>query len=114
MTEEDRERYEASLKAYRDYYACLEFREEKGRREGFSEGRQEGEIEERAKIARAMKSKGFSAEEIAGITGLPIEEARQLWVFIWILFSRDGVVPACWRFFCISTRAGCFGQRGCS
>ena len=78
MTEEDRERYEASLKAYRDYYACLEYREEKGRREGFSEGRQEGESEERAKIARAMKSKGFSAEEIAGITGLSIEEARSL------------------------------------
>ena len=77
MTEEDRERYETSLKAYRDYYACLEYREEKGRREGFSEGRQEGEIEERAKIARAMKSKGFSAEEIADVTGLPIEEARQ-------------------------------------
>ena len=70
MTEEERERYEASLKAYRDYYACLEYREEKGRREG--------ENEERMKIARAMKSKGFSAEEIAGITGLPIEEAGQL------------------------------------
>ena len=78
MTEEDRERCEASLKVYRDYYACLEYREEKGRREGFSEGRQEGEIEERAKIARSMKSKGFSAEEIADVTGLPIEEARQL------------------------------------
>lgn len=70
MTEEERERYEASLKVYRDYYACLEYREEKGRREG--------ENEERMKIARAMKSKGFSAEEIAGITGLPIEEAGQL------------------------------------
>lgn len=46
-----------------------------GRILGRSSGR---EIEERAKIARAMKSKGFSAEEIAGITGLPIEEARQL------------------------------------
>ena len=82
MTEEDRERYEASLKAYRDYYACLEYREEKGRREGhqegFLEGRQEGETEERMKIARAMKSKGFSAEEIASITGLSIEETRHL------------------------------------
>ena len=82
MTEEDRERYEASLKAYRDYYACLEYREEKGRREGhqegFLEGRQEGETEERMKIARAMKSKGFSAEEIASITGLSIEEMRHL------------------------------------
>ena len=80
--EEDRERYEASLKAYRDYYACLEYREEKGRREGhqegFLEGRQEGETEERMKIARAMKSKGFSAEEIASITGLSIEETRHL------------------------------------
>ena len=82
MTEEDRERYETSLKAYRDYYACLEYREEKGRREGhqegFLEGRQEGETEERMKIARAMKSKGFSAEEIASITGLSIEETRHL------------------------------------
>ena len=40
---------------------------EKGRAEGKAEGRAEGKAEERRLIARRLKEKGFSDEEVASI-----------------------------------------------
>ena len=42
------------------------------------EGLQEGRAEEKLEIARKMKEMGFSAEQIQGVTGLPIETITQL------------------------------------
>ena len=42
---------------------------EKGRAEGKAEGRAEGKAEERRLIARRLKEKGFSDEEVASILG---------------------------------------------
>ena len=50
----------------------------KGRAEGLAEGEAKGRAEERMANARKMKAKGFSAEDIAEITGLAIEDIEQL------------------------------------
>ena len=50
----------------------------KGRDEGRTEGRAEGRDERTLEIARRMKGKGKSIEEIAEMTDLPIEEISQL------------------------------------
>lgn len=55
---------------------------EEGRKEGREEGRKEGLIEGtrsvRLEIAKRMKARGLSEEEIASLTDLPIEEIRGL------------------------------------
>lgn len=49
-----------------------------GLEEGIKTGREEGIQEERLKNARLMKTKGYPMEEIAEITGIPIEEITDL------------------------------------
>jgi predicted transposase/invertase (TIGR01784 family) len=49
-----------------------------GLAEGVAKGRAEGRVEERKENARKMKVKGFSAEDIAEITGLSVEEIEKL------------------------------------
>ena len=49
-----------------------------GRKEGRKEGLAEGKAEANMDNARMMKAKGFSAEVIAEITGLTIEEIETL------------------------------------
>lgn len=51
---------------------------EEGRAEGLEEGRAEGVEEARKQSAVRMKAKGFSAEDIADITGLSLEEIADL------------------------------------
>ena len=53
-----------------------------GRAEGRAEGLAEGREEERLTNARRMKAKGFSEEDIADITGLTIEEIRNLHIAV--------------------------------
>ena len=70
LTAADREEYEILLKHQRDmnsahYYSKLE---------GFEEGRAEVKLE----IARNMKAKGFSVQDISEITGLTAEEIEKL------------------------------------
>ncbi|MCQ2208313.1 MAG: Rpn family recombination-promoting nuclease/putative transposase, partial [Paludibacteraceae bacterium] len=90
MDPEDRKVYDAALRRSRDYYATMESAKvegweighekgrAEGRAEGRTEGREEGRMSEKYENARKMKSKGFSIEDIAEITGLSIGEIEKL------------------------------------
>lgn len=52
----------------------LEKGREEGREAGREEGKEEGRLEEQRKIAERLREKGLSEEEIAAITGLPVNE----------------------------------------
>ena len=69
-SDEERQEYEASVKDYRDYINTIDTAHDKGRKEGRTAG-----IEE---TASKMKSKGFSVEDIAEVTGLTAEEIEGL------------------------------------
>ena len=49
-----------------------------GRMEGRMEGREEGQKEEKIANARKMKTYGLALEMISDITGLTIDEVRDL------------------------------------
>jgi predicted transposase/invertase (TIGR01784 family) len=48
------------------------------KRTGYDEGKSEGKAEGKAEIALSMKTKGFTAEQIAEITGLGLKEIEAL------------------------------------
>jgi predicted transposase/invertase (TIGR01784 family) len=79
---EERRGYEDSVKVYRDINNAINTAKKDAKEEGRAEGRKEGLAEGEAKAnmdnARKMKAKGFSAEVIADITGLTIEEIETL------------------------------------
>ncbi len=78
--------YEASLKVFRDNKATFDYAMEtargegkaEGLAEGLAEGKAEGKVEEKLFIARSMKAKGFSTEQIAELTGLSIKDVQDL------------------------------------
>lgn len=70
FTRTERSEYWDSLKNFRDLYSVISTAEKKGR--------EEGREEERIKNAVRMKQKGYPLEDIAEITGLSIEEIREL------------------------------------
>ena len=76
MSPEDRERYDNSVKVYRDYLVTMDAAEQKGIKEGLEKGIEKGMKEgtQRAqlKIARNMKAKGIDNESIAECTDLPL------------------------------------------
>ena len=94
LSKEDRRKYDANLKAYRDTIAVMEGQSLEGEQKGIEKGRAEGEAKGRAKgraegeaigaqkkamdNARKMKSKGFSIEDIVDITGLSREDIAKL------------------------------------
>ena len=106
FSKEDRERYDESVKIYRDNLAteqwALEMGEKKGlekgiqigrekgiqigrnegiqigREEGIQIGQEKGTQTERLKNARGMKTAGIAPELIARITGLSMEEIQKL------------------------------------
>lgn len=102
MSKEDRMKYDESIKVYRDQLAMMEYERQKGKAEGFAEGKAEGEatgfakgkaegiaegfakgIAEgeaklRLKNARGMKAAGIAPDLIAQITGLPLETVEGL------------------------------------
>ena len=69
-SQEDRDRYEANRKIYRDNLAteqwALEMGEKKGRQIGLEEGIQIGREEGMLDAARGMKTKGYPLEDIGG------------------------------------------------
>ena len=94
MTRAERLQYDEALKKYRDTISVfegvrMEGREE-GRKEGLKEGRKEGRKEGMemgvlkgrkegmVENARKMKAYGLALEMIADITGLTIDEVRDL------------------------------------
>ena len=72
LSKEDRMRYEASLKVYRDQLAMLEYARQQGRAEGLAKAKACLEI------ARNMKAAGIAPELIAQITGLDFETIEKL------------------------------------
>jgi len=74
LTPEQRARYERSIKTFLDNNDILEYQLDKG----IKKGREEGRAEERTLVAKKMKQKGMSAEEISELTGLSIEEIEKL------------------------------------
>ena len=78
MTREERAKYDSALKRYRDTLNSLQGAEAKGLAEGMAKGIAKGRAEGRADVARRMKQRGMTAEEIADITGLTAEEIQGL------------------------------------
>ena len=78
FTKQELKEYEDSLKAYRDIKNSLDTAKEEGREEGLAEGMAKGERNKALEIAKAMKSKGFSADDIAQITGLAAKDIENL------------------------------------
>jgi predicted transposase/invertase (TIGR01784 family) len=51
---------------------------QKTRRTSKAEGKAEGKIEGKSEVARSMKEKGFSIEDISEIAGLSVSEIKKL------------------------------------
>ena len=82
LSKEEREKYDESIKVYRDNLAAMEYAEVKGRAEGLEkgrmEGRAEGEKKKQIEVARNLKQMGLSVEVIVQGTGLTAEEIERL------------------------------------
>ena len=86
MTRSERLQYDEALKKYRDTISVFEGVRMEGREEGRKEGRKEGmemgvlkgQKDEKIANARKMKAYGLALEMIADITGLTIDEVRDL------------------------------------
>ena len=82
MSKEERQRYDESIKVYRDNLAVLEFAKKEGERKGKEEGRAEGKVEGKAEathaIAANLKRAGASVDIISRATGLTPEEISAL------------------------------------
>ena len=74
MSPEDRERYDNSVKVYRDYLVTMDAAEQKGMEEGMKEGAQKAQLQ----IARNMKAKGIDNQSIAECTDLPLSMIEEL------------------------------------
>lgn len=72
LNKEERIKYDANMKAFRDTIAVMEGQ--------YMEGRAEGEQNKALDSARRMKADGMSAELIAKYTGLSIETINDLWI----------------------------------
>ena len=77
-SESERRQYEESKKVFWDNYSVIKTAERKGEIRGEIKGRKEGRKEGSLEIARKMKGKGFTANEIAEITGLSPSEITDL------------------------------------
>lgn len=82
MTEEERQAYREYMVSVHAAQDAIETAKADGRAEGLAEGREEGRAEGREEgilaVARKMKQKGKSVEEIAELTDLTIEEIERL------------------------------------
>ena len=90
LTPEERDRYEESLKVYRDNIAIAQYQKAEGRAEGFAEGEAKGRAEGLtegeakglaegvAKVARTLRQMGMSLSQIAEATGLTEAEIEAL------------------------------------
>ena len=82
MTRAERLQFDEALKKYRDTISVFEGVRMEGRAEGMElgvlKGREEGLKEGMIANARKMKSYGLALEMIADITGLTIDEVRDL------------------------------------
>ena len=74
MTRAERLQYDEALKKYRDTISVFEGVRLEGREQGLEKGRKDEKIAN----ARKMKAYGLALEMIADITGLTIDEVRDL------------------------------------
>ena len=74
FTAEERKDYQESVKDYWDYYSTMKTAHKKGLVEGRAEGRAEGILS----VASNLKRSGMSLDEIAKMTGLPVQEIENL------------------------------------
>ncbi|MCD7849402.1 MAG: hypothetical protein LUH63_06460 [Parabacteroides sp.] len=78
MTPDERECYEESLKAYRDYVNTIATAERISREKGLAEGKAEGLAEGIRQVAANLKCMGMDIKSIANSTGLTEEEISSL------------------------------------
>ena len=78
LTKKEWEAYENSLWVVRDNMACMAAAEREAREKGHAEGRAEGRAEEKKAIAKNLLAMGFTIEQVAQGSGLPIEEVKGL------------------------------------
>jgi len=81
LNKEERQKYDESLRAYRDTIAVMDGQYLQGMEQGMEKGRAEERkknAEERRESARSMKEDGLSAALIAKYTGLSVEEISEL------------------------------------
>ena len=78
MPRVERLKYDEALKKYRDTISVLEGARMEGREEGIQEGIQKGIQEGIIANARKMKAYGLAWDMIAEITGLTIDEVKDL------------------------------------
>lgn len=74
LSESEKKRYDAELKAYRDITNQLSYAEKKGR----EEGREEGAIAAKKSTALRLLQLGLPDNEIAWVSGLPLDEVKVL------------------------------------
>jgi predicted transposase/invertase (TIGR01784 family) len=70
LTKDERIKYDYALKKFRDTYNTIRGAEQKGRAGGRAEGR--------AEVVKAMRSKGYTDEDIILITGISPEELEKI------------------------------------
>ena len=87
MNPKDREEYEQSKLVYSELKAVMDTSKE--------EGREEGELNKARKIAKGMKVKGYTIDEIAELTNLTKEEIEKLWYLI-CKYTLPDQAPQCW------------------
>ena len=82
LSKEERAKYEASLREYRDYVGVLEYQrtegEKKGLAKGLAEGLAKGLAEGLHQTAANLKQMGISSEQISKATGLSVAEIEEL------------------------------------
>lgn len=71
-------KYESEMITERDYYNIIETARQEGLATGLKEGKKEGKLEERSRIAKALKEKGIDIGAISAATGLPEKEIAGL------------------------------------
>lgn len=74
MTKDERLKYDAALRHYRDTLNVMRSAEDKGRQQGLTEGRQQANIQ----TAKNLLAMGLSVDQIAKATGLSCEEVMKL------------------------------------
>ena len=86
LTKEEQEKYDNSMMVMWDNYAVYKHAEEKGLKKGMEKGMEKGiekgiekgEKKKSKKIALKLLARNFPLDEIADLTGLSIEEIKEL------------------------------------
>ena len=78
LTQEEHEKYDSSIKVLRDNIAVYQGAIQKGREKGLEEGMQKGRQEGIQEAASMMLASGMSAEQVAAVLKMDIQELEGL------------------------------------